>query len=132
MPITRSSRLVVSNLLAPKFQPTANKERDDQCGNQHYSRELLMMGIVMLETCSAYKKKYNKISSGILLAFTLQLLFSVCNHVTFNCLGIRRLGIETDHSPCLLLKLGMGGVLPPLPHEISKNISNFTIYHSTK
>jgi len=33
------------------FQPTANQERNDQCGNQHYSRELLMMGIVMLETC---------------------------------------------------------------------------------
>ena len=26
-------------------------ERDDQCGNQHYSRELLMMGIVVSETC---------------------------------------------------------------------------------
>jgi len=26
-------------------------ERDDQCGKQHYSRELLMMGIVVPETC---------------------------------------------------------------------------------
>ena len=26
-------------------------ERNDQCGNQHHSRELLMMGIVVLETC---------------------------------------------------------------------------------
>ena len=26
-------------------------ERDDQCGNQHYSRELLMMDIVVPETC---------------------------------------------------------------------------------
>ena len=26
-------------------------ERTDQCGNQHYSRELLMMGIVVPETC---------------------------------------------------------------------------------
>jgi len=26
-------------------------ERNDQCGNQHYSRELLMMGIVVPETC---------------------------------------------------------------------------------
>jgi len=33
------------------FQPTANQERNDQCGNQHHSRELLMMGIVMPETC---------------------------------------------------------------------------------
>jgi len=39
----------------------ANQERKDQCGNQHHSRELLMMGIVMPETCRAYKK-YNKIS----------------------------------------------------------------------
>jgi len=29
----------------------ANEERNDQCGNQHYSRELLMMGIVVPETC---------------------------------------------------------------------------------
>jgi len=26
------------------------KERNDQCGNQHYSRELLMIGIVVPET----------------------------------------------------------------------------------
>ena len=53
-----------SSLTAPNLQPTANQERNDQCGNQHYSRELLMMGIVMPETCSAYKK-YNKVISGI-------------------------------------------------------------------
>jgi len=40
-----------SSLPAPKFQPTANQERNDQCGNQHYSREFLMMGIAVLETC---------------------------------------------------------------------------------
>jgi len=40
-----------SSLPASKFQPTANQERNDQCGNQHYSRELLMMGIVVRETC---------------------------------------------------------------------------------
>jgi len=38
-------------------------ERNDQCDNQHYSRELLMMGIVVPETCWAYRK-YNKIISG--------------------------------------------------------------------
>jgi hypothetical protein len=32
------------------FQPTVNQERNDQCGNEHYSRELLMMGIVVSET----------------------------------------------------------------------------------
>jgi hypothetical protein len=53
-----------SSLPAPRLQPTANQERNDQFVNQNYSRELLMMGIVMPETCWAYKK-YNKISSGI-------------------------------------------------------------------
>ena len=41
-----------SSLTAPNLQPTANPERNDQCGNnQHYSRELLMIGIVVPETC---------------------------------------------------------------------------------
>ena len=40
-----------SNLTAPNLQHTANQERYDQRGNQHHSRELLMMGIVMSETC---------------------------------------------------------------------------------
>jgi len=53
-----------SSLTAPNLQHTANQERNDQCGNQHYSRELLMMGILVPETCWTYKK-YNKITSGI-------------------------------------------------------------------
>ena len=40
-----------SSLTAPNLQPTANQERNDQCGNQYYNRELLMMGIVVPETC---------------------------------------------------------------------------------
>jgi len=40
-----------SSLPASNFQPTAIQERDEQCGNQHYSRELLIMGIVVPETC---------------------------------------------------------------------------------
>jgi len=36
-----------SNLTAPYLQHTINQERHDQCGNQHRSRELLMMGIVI-------------------------------------------------------------------------------------
>jgi len=51
-----------SSLTAPNLQHAANQERNDQCGNQHHTRELLMMGIVMPETCWAYKK-YNKIKS---------------------------------------------------------------------
>ena len=42
-----------SSLTAPNLQPTVNQEPNDQCGNQHYSRELLMMGIVVPETCRA-------------------------------------------------------------------------------
>jgi hypothetical protein len=53
-----------SSLTAPKLQPTANQERYDQCGNQHYSRELMMIGIVVPETYWDYKK-YNKLISGI-------------------------------------------------------------------
>ena len=53
-----------SNLTVPNLQHTANQERHDQCDNQHHSRELLMMGIVILETSWAYRK-YNKITSGV-------------------------------------------------------------------
>jgi len=40
-----------SSLTASNLQPTANQERNDQCGNQDYRRELLMIGIVVSETC---------------------------------------------------------------------------------
>jgi len=40
-----------SSLTAPNLQPTANQERNDQCDNQHHSHELLMMCIVVPETC---------------------------------------------------------------------------------
>jgi hypothetical protein len=53
-----------SSLPAPNFEHTADQERNDQCGNQHYSRELPMMGIAVPETCSTYKK-YDKIISSI-------------------------------------------------------------------
>jgi len=33
------------SLTASNLQPTANKERNDQCGNQYYSRELLVMEV---------------------------------------------------------------------------------------
>ena len=36
-----------SSLTAPNLQHTASQERNDQCGNQHYSREVLLMGIVV-------------------------------------------------------------------------------------
>ena len=39
-----------SSLPAPNLQPTEKQERNDQGGNRHYSREFLMMGIVVPET----------------------------------------------------------------------------------
>jgi len=40
-----------SSLIASDLQPTANQERNDQCGNQHYRSEFRMMGIAVPETC---------------------------------------------------------------------------------
>ena len=40
-----------SNLTAPNLQHTAKQEQNDQCGNQQHSRKLLMMDILMYETC---------------------------------------------------------------------------------
>jgi len=40
-----------SSLTAPNLQHTAYQERYYQCGNQQHSRELLMMDILILETC---------------------------------------------------------------------------------
>jgi len=53
-----------SSLTAPNLQSTGNQERNNRWCYQHYSRELLMMGIVVPETCQAYTK-YNKITSGM-------------------------------------------------------------------
>jgi len=41
----------LSSLPAPNFQPTATQELDSPCGNHYYSRQLLMMGIVVPEKC---------------------------------------------------------------------------------
>jgi len=62
----------LSSLPAPNFQPTATQQRDEQCGNQHYSRELLMMGITVPGTRSAYHQ-YNKTISSIYSALILLL-----------------------------------------------------------
>jgi len=43
--------MFITTLPPPTYSHTANQERNDQCGNQHHSRELLMMGIVAPETC---------------------------------------------------------------------------------
>ena len=57
-----------SNPTTPKLQHTSNQEQYDQCGNSADSRELLMMDILMSETCWAHKK-WNKIASDIKLVF---------------------------------------------------------------
>ena len=40
-----------SILPALNLQPAATQEPDGLCGNQRYRRELLMMGIMVPETC---------------------------------------------------------------------------------
>jgi len=40
-----------SILPALNFQPATTREPDSLCGNQRYRRELLMMGIIVPETC---------------------------------------------------------------------------------
>jgi len=40
-----------SILPALNFQPAATREPDGLCGNQHYHRDLLMIGIMVPETC---------------------------------------------------------------------------------
>ena len=40
-----------SILPALNFQPAATREPDGLCGNQRYRRELLMMSIMVPETC---------------------------------------------------------------------------------
>ena len=54
----------LSSLPAPNLQPTVIQEPDGPCDNQHYSLELLMMGIVVAETCWT-SHKYNKTISSI-------------------------------------------------------------------
>ena len=40
-----------SILPALNFHPAATREPDGLCGNQRYRREILMMGIMVPETC---------------------------------------------------------------------------------
>ena len=51
----RSQQLVLTHHYEPKnyiyANPSIFTERYDECGNQHHSRERLMMGIIMPETC---------------------------------------------------------------------------------
>ena len=80
MSFCRDGEFSVNNNVI-KAYPSFFTERNDQCGKQQHTRELLMMGLVVPETCWAYKK-YNKTSSGIYLIFFL--FFSYKNHTGSN------------------------------------------------
>jgi len=41
----------VTACLHLSLHPAATRETDGLCGNQHYRRELLIMGIMVPETC---------------------------------------------------------------------------------
>jgi len=88
-------------------QLNRNQEWNDQCGNQHYIRELLMLGIVMPETCWTYRK-YNKIISDIYLVF---LFFSYHNDARSNKhqIALQSTNITKEHSfsICVLLYRSM-------------------------
>jgi len=57
-----------SNPTAPNLQHTANQEQKTNVVIQQHSRKLLMMDILMSETCWVHKK-WNKIASDIKLVF---------------------------------------------------------------
>ena len=58
----------VSNPAAPNLQHTTNREQKTDVVIQQHSRKLLMMDILMSETCWVHKK-WNKIASDIKLVF---------------------------------------------------------------
>ena len=102
-----------SSLTAPNLQHTANQERNGQSGNQHHSRELLMMGVVMPETCWAYKK-YNKIISAVYLSqYLTNLMHKICFTISFiSCLYMFRAHV-------LIIKRSKlhytaSGIMPPI------------------
>ena len=122
-------RSVLGLLPAPNFQPTATQEPDGPCGNQHYSLELLMIGLAVPETCWAYHK-YNKTISSIYLVLILRLSFFWClqpargtDHSAPCCAKIKNkwgLYVSSHHTPpwcgqrqlftlCLNLKRSIGG-----------------------
>jgi hypothetical protein len=57
-----------SNPSTPKLQHTSNQEHTTNVAIQQHSRKLLIMDILMSETCWAHKK-WNKIASDIKLVF---------------------------------------------------------------
>ena len=93
-----------SSLTAPNLQPTANQERNNQCGNQHYSRELLMMGIVVPETCWTCKM-HNKTMSDIYLAFHSSVITMMHGRTNFKYCAL-----------CLILREASDILMRPIPN----------------
>jgi len=79
-----------SNPAAPCLQHTMNREHNNRCCNSTHSRKLLMMVVLMSETCWAHKK-WNKIASDIKLVFysstnfSLQIFSPLEDFLKFSC-----------------------------------------------
>ena len=67
------------NPTAKKLQHTLNQEHTTNVVIQQHNRKLLVMDILMSETCWA-RRKWNKISSDIKLVFYFQLLITCLYH----------------------------------------------------
>ena len=65
-----------SNPAAPNLQHTSNREQTTNVVIQQLSRKLLMMDILMSETCWVHKK-WNRIESGMKLVFYSSVIFVV-------------------------------------------------------
>jgi len=61
---------------APNLQDTTNREQNNRCGSSTANRKLLMMDILMSETCWVHKK-WNKTASDIKLVFYSSTVFHV-------------------------------------------------------
>ena len=100
---------------APNLQHTTNWEQDTDVVIQQHSRKLLMMDILISETCWAHRK-WNKIASDIKLVFHSSKF--CCVWLTHNCIFILdQPELETKLSlPCKIQRLRSGGSWPPFSH----------------
>ena len=66
--------------ISVNFQPAATLEPHGLCGNQRYRRELLTMGIMVPETCSA-QHKHNKVTRAAKFYVKTQTSQSHCAYI---------------------------------------------------
>ena len=69
---------------------------------QQHSRKLLMMDILMSETCWAHKK-WNKIASDISLVFYSSTITTMHGPINTNCYVVCLLQVSPDGSACFIL-----------------------------